>query len=263
MVPSEKELKQIFKLIYDKVRSLQNNNNFDKALERELSKTYFGMSDNFFFRQMCDLIFQGGLRGQIWQRFEPEIRKEFSDYKVRKVENYTQKDVERMLANPKMLKHRKKIEACIHNAKEIVDISREYSGGFWRFLDSYNIQDLVEKLKSRMKWMGYTNANAFLRYVGMERVKTDLNVRRVLFRLGLIDSDTPTLETYKQIQEVGKKMAKASKVRMAVVDFTLYMFGSGEKPFVKYAVCGKVPKCEECPVRRFCKLVEVFKNLFV
>ncbi len=259
-MPNNAELKEIFKLIYDKVRSLQNDNNFDKALERELSKTYFGMSDNFFLKQMCDLIFQSGLRGQIWQRFEPEIRKEFSNYKVRKVENYTQKDVERMLANPKMLKHRKKIEACIHNAKEIVDISNKYNG-FWHFLDSHSIEDLVEKLKSRMKWMGYTNANAFLRYVGMERVKTDLNVKRVLFRLGLIDSDIMTSEIYKQIQEVGNKMAKAVGVRMAKIDYTIYMFGSGEKPFVKYAVCGKVPRCEECPVREFCELMKVFKNL--
>ena len=260
-MPNNAELKQIFKLIYDKVRSLQIDNNFDTALKKELSKTYFGKSDNFFFKQMCDLIFQGGLRGQIWQRFEPEIRKEFSDYKVKKVANYKPKDFERMLANPKMLKHRKKIESCIHNAKEIVDISKEYNG-FWNFLASHNIEDLVEKLKSRMKWMGYTNANAFLRYVGMERVKTDLNVKRVLFRLGLIDSDVPTPETYKQIQEVGNKMAKAVGVRMAKIDYTIYMYGAGEKPFVKYAVCGKVPRCEECPVRRFCKLVEVFKDLF-
>lgn len=255
------ELKQIFTLIYNKVKSIQINNNFDRALEKELSKTYVGMSDDFFFRQMVDLIFQSGLRGQIWQKYEPEIRKEFSDYKVKKVAKYTPKDVERMLNNPKMLKHRKKIEACIHNAKEMVDISKEYNG-FWHFLDSHRIEDLVEKLKSIMKWMGYTNANAFLRYVGMERVKTDLNVRRVLFRLGLTDSNVPTPETYKQIQEVGNKMAKAVGVRMAKIDYTIYIFGSGEKPFVKYAVCGKVPRCLECPVKEFCELMKVFKNAF-
>jgi len=230
------------------VRKLQNNNYFDKAVEREASKTYAGMSDDFFFTQMVDLIFQGGIRGQVWQRYEPEIRKEFKDYKVRKAANFTQKDVERMLANPKMLKNRKKIEAAIYKAKEMVAISKEYDG-FWKFLDSHNsknIQELVEKLKSNFKWMGYTNAYAFLKYVGMEVTKPNLNVMRVLFRLGLIDDNKKNLATYKQIQEIAKKMAKAARVSMAVVDFTLYMYGAGEKPFVKYAVCGKVPKCNIC-----------------
>ena len=197
------------------------------------------------------MIFQSGVRGAVWQKYEPEIRKEFRDYNVRKVARYTQKDVERMLANPRMLKNRRKIEACIHNAKEMVAISKEYNG-FWHFLDSDSIENLVEKLKSNLKFMGYTNAYAFLRYVGMEVIKPDLNVVRVLFRLGLIDSEKRSIETYKQIQEVGKRMAEASGVRMAIIDYTLYLFGSGEKPFVRYAVCGLKPRCEECPVEQYC-----------
>lgn len=79
-----------------------------------------------------------------------------------------------MLANPKMLKHHKKIEAVICNAKEMVAISKEYDG-FWKFLDNHNgknIQELVEKLKSSFKWMGYTNASRVLSLIicdGRER----------------------------------------------------------------------------------------------
>ena len=199
------KLKRIFTAIYSKVKSIQINNHFSMALEREASKTYVGMSDDFFFKQLCDLVFQSGLRGQVWQKYEPEIRKEFSDYKVKTVATYTQKDIERMLTNKKMLKHRKKIEACIHNAKEIIEISRECNG-FWCFLDSLEIEEMVEKLRGNFKWMGYTNAYAFLRYVGMEVFKPDINVRRVLFRLGLLDSMTLTPQTYKQVQEIGRSM---------------------------------------------------------
>ena len=249
---TEKELKEIFKLIYDKVRSLQIHNDFDEALKKELSKSYFGKSDDFFFRQMCDLIFQSRLRGQVWQKYEPDIRKEFSNYKPDKVARYKPKDVERMLANPKMLRHKGKIKACIHNANEVVDISEEYDS-FWKFLYKHDIENLVEKLKARMMWMGDAIAYGFLRYVGMEVIKPDSNVRRLLFRLGLIESEAPTPQTYKQIQVIGRSMAKANKVRMMVVDFTLYMYGSGEKPFVKYAICGKVPRCNECTITKFCQ----------
>ena len=249
---TEKELKEIFQLIYDKVRSLQINNAFDKALKKELSKNCFGMSDDYFFKQMCDLIFQSRLRGQIWLRFEPEIRKEFSDYKPDKVAKYKPKDVERMLHNPKMIRHKGKIKACIHNAKVIVDLSEKYNG-FWKFLYKHEIEDLVEKLKSKMKWMGDAIAYGFLRYVGMEVVKPDSNVRRLLFRLGLTESEAPTPQTYKRIQEVGRSMAEANNVEMPVIDYTLYMFGAGEKPFVKYAVCSKVPKCKMCELVKYCK----------
>ena len=251
---TEKELKEIFFLIYDKVRSLQINSNFDKALKRAANNIYIGKSDDFCFNQLCDLTFQSGIRGQIWLRFEPEIKRELKDYKVKKVANYSQKDVERMLANPKMIKNRRKIEACLHNAKEIVNISKEYDG-FWRWLAKHTTENLVEKLRSSFKLMGYTNAYAFLLYCGMDVMKTDLNVRRVLYRLGLLDSDASTPKILTEIQTIGRKMAEAVSVKVAVIDYTLYMFGSGEQPFVKYAVCSKVaPKCKTCKLEvKYCK----------
>ena len=209
------------------------------------------MDDDYFFKQMCDLVFQSGLRGQIWLRFEPEIKKEFKNYEVKKVAPYTQKDIDRMLHNPNMLKHRKKIESCVYNARKMFELSYEY-GGFWHWLDSHNTEDLVEKLRGNFKWMGYTNAYAFLRYIGMDVMKPDSNVRRLLFRLGFLSNIAVTRQTCKQLQEIGKRIAEASNVGMVVVDYTLFMFGAGEKPFVKYAVCSKVPKCDECPLTRFC-----------
>ena len=87
----------------------------------------------------------------------------------------------------------------------------------------------------------------------MEVVKPDSNVRRVLFRLGLTKSEAPTPQTYKEIQEIGRSMAEVNNVEMPVIDFTFYQFGAGEKPFLKYAICGKVPRCNECSITRFCQ----------
>jgi len=92
------------------VWKLQNNDYFDKAVEREASKTYIGISDDYFFKQMCDLIFQSGLRGQVWQRYEPEIRKEFRDYKVKKIAKFSQKDVEQCYTIPKCLNIGRKLK---------------------------------------------------------------------------------------------------------------------------------------------------------
>jgi len=199
---------------------------------------------------MVDLIFQSGMRGVVWKTYEDEIRKEFCSYNVKKVAKFNDKDVERMLSNPKMFKHRKKIKACIHNAKEITKLSEQF-GGFSNFIGNNKVPDLIEELKERMKWMDEINARAFLRYTGCGVMKPDLNVRRVMYRLGLIYSDSATLKTYEQVQEVGEKMAKAVGEKVAVIDYTLYMFGSGE--FLRHSVCGVKPRCEECVLRKFCR----------
>ena len=248
------ELKKIWHLIYGTVRRIQTNNEFDKALEKERSLTYQGKSDNFFFQRMCDLVFQSGIRGVIWQRYEGEIRKQFCDYDVRKVAKFNDKDVERMLSNPKMFKNRKKIEACVYNAKVMVKLSEKHSG-FTNFISEHKVPELIQELTKRFKFMGAINAYAFLRYVGLDVIKPDINIRRVFYRLGLIKTAESTPEALKEIQEVGEAMAKAVGVRVTVVDYTIYMYGSGE--FLRYAICGVVPKCDECQLKKFCQYYKV------
>ena len=240
--------------MYKKLKQIQIQDRFVSALKSEAETSYVGKSDNFFFQRMCDLIFQSGVRGMIWERYEPAIRKEFKEYDVKKVVKFSDKDVDRIIKNKKMFKHRKKIEACIHNAKEIVKLSEEY-GGFSTFIFQYKgqVPILIEELVKRMKWMSYTNAYAFLRYVGVQVMKTDVNVRRVLSRLGLIDSELINQKTLKQIQEVGEAMAKAVGERVATIDYTIYMYGAGERGFVKYSVCGVAPICDECELKEFCR----------
>ncbi len=154
-----------------------------------------------------------------------------------------------------MLRNRCKVEAIVFNARQIVKLSKE-SNGFWRFLEG-KTEEIVEKLKSSFKFMGYTNAYAFLRYVGVPVLKPDVNVVNVLYRLGLITSDKKTPKTFKQVQEIGSKMAEASNVKMAIVDYVLYMFGAGEKTFVHYAICGTVAKCEVCEIRDYCNYIKL------
>ena len=105
--------------------------------------------------------------------------------------------------------------------------------------------------------MSETNARAFLLYVGLDVMKPDINVRRVLWRLRLIDSMSSNQKTLKQIQEVGEAMAKAVGERVAVIDYTIYMFGSGE--FLRYSICGVKPKCDICKLVKYCHVKEVLK----
>lgn len=253
-MPQESDLREIYKLMHRKLRSIQVENKFDQMLENEKNLTYVAKPDNYFFQRMCDVIFQSGVRGVIWERYEHEIRKEFRNYDVKKVAEFGEEDIERMLRNPKMLKNRRKIEACVHNAKKMVELIKEY-GHFWLFLKSHKVSELIEKSMALFKGMNYTNACAFLRYVGVEIMKSDINVRRGLFRLGLTDSidiNGKNIATREKIQKIGKKTAKEVGEKVKAVDYVLFQYGAGEREYVKYAVCGAVPKCKECPLIKYC-----------
>lgn len=158
-----------------------------------------------------EIVFSSGCRGQVWAKYRPEVKKLLADYDAKKVAKYSKKDVERLLQNPKMFKNRRKVEAVVYNAKQIVKISKQYNG-FWRFLDSHsqNIPELVEKVKSNFKFFHTPNAYALLKYVGMEVMKPDINIVRILYRFGLLESDKKNDETFKHVQEIGRKMAEAS-----------------------------------------------------
>lgn len=169
-------LKEIYHLMYSKLRELQLDDAFEETMNDNRTLSYVGKPDDYFFSKMVSVIFESGIRAVVWMKYAPEIKKEYAGYNVKKMAEYTEKDIERMLRNPKMFKNRRKIEACIHNAKEIVELSEQYDG-FWKWLDSHTIEELVEELKERFRHFGYINAYAFLKYVGAEVIKPDLNVR--------------------------------------------------------------------------------------
>jgi hypothetical protein len=47
-VDEDHKLPLIFENIYSKVRQVQTESNFDMAFEKETTKTYIGMPNNFF-----------------------------------------------------------------------------------------------------------------------------------------------------------------------------------------------------------------------
>lgn len=261
MPKTKEELKQIYSLMVKKLRELSKGNSFDKTMEENRGFTYADQPDDYFFEKMVQVIFEAGISAWVWKKCEDEIRREFCNFSVISLTNYGGSDVERMLKNPKMFKNEKKIKACVHNAKEIVRISSQHNG-FWKWIDSEVVREgelifpkfeLIEKVQSTFKWLTGINAYGFLKYVGVDVVKPDSNVRRIMYRLGLTDSDKHNKIVSKQIQEAGVRIAKASEVRVVDVDYVFYLYGSKGVQFFQYPICPDKPKCEECPLNNFCE----------
>ncbi len=137
------------------------------------------------------LILDGAQAGLSWLTILKKregYRKAFDGFDAAKIAKYSQRDINRLLADPGIVRNRLKIEAAIKNARGYLDIMEE-TGSFdkflWKYVDHETIDnsissltqiratsresDLMSKdLKKRgFNFVGSTICYAFMQAVGM------------------------------------------------------------------------------------------------
>ena len=82
--------------------------------------------------------FQAGLSWITILRKRERFRAVFDGFDFHKVAAYAERDVQRLLADAGIVRHRGKIEAVIHNAARAIELQREFgslSRYFWQYED--------------------------------------------------------------------------------------------------------------------------------
>ena len=82
--------------------------------------------------------FQAGLSWITILKKRDAFRAGFDGFDVRKVAAYTEADVQRLLGDAGIVRHRGKIEAVIHNAGRAIELQREF-GSLARYFWSYEV----------------------------------------------------------------------------------------------------------------------------
>lgn len=88
------------------------------------------------FEKMCLEGFQSGLSWLTILRKRENFRKAFAGFNIDKVAKFDERDVERMLGDAGIVRHRGKIEAAINNAKAAQTLIAEtgsFAGFLWQF----------------------------------------------------------------------------------------------------------------------------------
>ena len=83
-------------------------------------------NDERLFEKICLEGFQSGLSWLTILRKREGFRAAFANFDIEKVARFDGSDVERLLADAGIVRHRKKIESTINNAKRAIDLSDEY-----------------------------------------------------------------------------------------------------------------------------------------
>ncbi|HEX4850950.1 MAG TPA: DNA-3-methyladenine glycosylase I [Puia sp.] len=124
--------------------------------------------DNHLFARLVLEINQAGLSWTTILNKKENFFKAFHDFDIAKVAAYTQKQVDRLLQDPGIIRNRLKIAATIDNAKRIKAIQKEF-GSFKKWLDHHHPkskEEWVKLFKEHFKFTGGEIVNEFLLSTG-------------------------------------------------------------------------------------------------
>ncbi len=137
------------------------------------------------------LILEGAQAGLSWLTIlkkRDSYRKAFDHFDINRIARYTQKDIERLLADEGIVRNRLKIESAIKNARGTLKIIEEHGSldaFLWKYVDGQPIQNTwksMQELPSQTKeseamsrdlkklgfnFVGPTICYAFMQAVGM------------------------------------------------------------------------------------------------
>ena len=99
------------------------------------------------------LVLEGAQAGLSWMtilRKRAAYREAFANFHPARVARFDEQDIERLLANPGIVRNRRKIESAIGNARSFLKIQQEF-GSFdsyiWEFVDGRPIQNSWQSLR--------------------------------------------------------------------------------------------------------------------
>ena len=140
-------------------------------------------NDRRLFEKLCLEGFQAGLSWRTILEKRENFRKAFDEFEFERVAEFSERDVENLLQNARIIRHRGKIEAVINNARcarEMVKTEGSLAAFFWRYEPSEQDPNpstastspesvaMSKELKRRgWKFVGPTTMYSFMQAMGL------------------------------------------------------------------------------------------------
>jgi DNA-3-methyladenine glycosylase I len=213
------------------------------------------ISDTEYFSILVFVAFYSGFKASTVTSRRPVIERHFPNWQV--VAEYGESDIRRILDDPNMIAHERKIRACVANARTFSDIVGRH-GSFKAFvnqnLPSDSFEDLLllkELLKTTFAYLGGITVYHFMTDIGLNLLKPDRVICRLFHRPGLLDNKDQLL---KSIME-GHRFADATGLPIRYIDIVLVVFGQVASPKlgISQGVCLNTPRCRVCAIRQHCR----------
>src|SRR4051794_7604016 len=122
--------------------------------------------DHRLFEKLCLEGFQSGLSWLTILRRREAFRRAFAGFDFERVARFTEREVERLLADASIIRHRGKIEATINNARRAQELD-SLAAYLWGF-EREPAEALARDLKRRgWRFVGPTTVLSFMQAMGL------------------------------------------------------------------------------------------------
>ncbi|GLX98962.1 DNA-3-methyladenine glycosylase I [Herbidospora sp. NEAU-GS84] len=139
--------------------------------------------DDKVYERVTLEAFQSGLAWITILRKRENFRRAFDGFVIEKVAAYTEKDVERLMADAGIVRNRAKVDAAIANARAALELPEGLSALVWKYAEpdspvrrtmadipssTVNSQALAKELKKKgFRFVGPTTAYALMQAIGL------------------------------------------------------------------------------------------------
>lgn len=251
---NEEKMASIFQRVY---RTLYTHSDYsEKEFEEKFRpfKDYENriMSDDDYYRLLVDIIFYSGFRAATVDKYLERIHMHFPNYQV--VSRYSLAEIEKIKIDPNMIKNRLKIDACVQNAKKVIEIADKY-GSIKAYIESFNpnssddaLFNLKKSLERNFRYINKTTSYHFMTDIGLNVLKPDRVILRIFKRLGLIESEQDLFGAVK----IGRAFSKATNLPIRFIDIIFVLYGQLNQEKLECICSEKNPKCNKCGVNTDC-----------
>jgi len=119
-----------------------------------------------YLEVLTQAVFQSGISWRVVEAKWPGFQEAFFRFDPKKIARLSERDVDRLMQDTRIVRNRRKIEATIDNAAEMLALEEEY-GDIRAYLRSHGgFDETVADLRRRFRFVGETGAYFFLHVVG-------------------------------------------------------------------------------------------------
>ena len=252
--------KEVFELIERSLIEEAYKNKPITKVKDELDryKKKITLTDEKCFEKLIMTTFYSGFKADTVTRKKQVILGHFPSWE--KVSTYTEEDVERIVSDPKMIRHRGRIEACAKNAQEFKKIIEKH-GSFGKYVEGFeaesfeNLMILKEDLEARFDYLGPITVYDFLKEIGIPVLKPDRVIMRIFERLGLIDHREQFLRAIFH----GREFARITEHPIRYIDTVFVAYGqvATSDLGIERGICLEVnPSCNLCYAKPYCNFYQ-------
>lgn len=125
-------------------------------------------AESGLFERLSLEVFQAGLSWEIVLKKRDGLRRAFADFDVDRVASFDEGDLARLMADPAIIRNRRKIEATIENARRIAGLRRT-GEGFAAWIEAghpMSKEEWVRRFRATFVFMGGEVVGEFLMSIG-------------------------------------------------------------------------------------------------